>query len=237
MRGVAAYAPASSAKRIDIAEHAGLVKRIANHMVARLPPAVQVDDLIQAGLIALMEAAKQYDPSQGASFETYATIRVRGAMLDEVRHNNWAPRSVFRKARVLASAVRGVENKHGRDARPSEVAEALNVTLDEYYQMLSEANCHSLLSMEAVSGIDQESGGDPDPYQQIEDEEFKRELAQQISELPERERMVLALYYDEELNLREIGEVLGVSESRVCQIHSQATLRLRGRMQEWYQHD
>lgn len=234
MTGVAAYASSTAGDQLDVTEHAGLVKRIANHMIGRLPAGVQIDDLIQAGLIALMEAAKQYDPSQGASFETYATIRVRGAMLDEVRHNNWAPRSVFRKARLLAGAVREVENKQGRDARPAEVAEVLNVTLDEYYQMLSEANCHAVVSIDASDSLEYESGRDPDPYQEVEDQEFKQALAKRIADLPERERLVLALYYDEELNLREIGEVLGVSESRVCQIHSQATLRLRARMEEWF---
>ncbi len=237
MTGVAVYAQSTVGDQVDVMEHAGLVKRIANHMISRLPAGVQIDDLIQAGLIALMEAAKQYDPSQGASFETYATIRVRGAMLDEVRHNNWAPRSVFRKARLIASAVRDVENKQGRDARPAEVAEALRITLDEYYQMLSEANCHAVLSIDASGCLEHASERDPDPYQQIEDQEFKRALAAQISGLPERERLVLALYYDEELNLREIGEVLGVSESRVCQIHSQATLRLRARMEDWFDQD
>ncbi len=237
MTGIAAYAPSAAGDQVDIMEYAGLVKRVANHMICRLPANVQMDDLIQAGLIALMEAAKQYDPDQGATFETYATIRVRGAMLDEVRHNNWAPRSVFRKARMLASAVRDVENQHGRDARPAEVAAALNITLDEYYELLSEANCHALLSIDASGCMEHEQDRTADPYREIEEQEFKQALAERITDLPERERLVLALYYDQELNLREIGEVLGVSESRVCQIHSQATLRLRARMSEWFERD
>ncbi len=234
MRAAASYTrPEPSTYELEIEQHAGLVKRIANHMVARLPAGVQVDDLVQAGLIGLLEAARQYDPSQGASFETYATIRIRGAMLDEIRSNNWAPRSVFRKARMLSETIREIEHAQGRDARPGEIAAALGVSLDEYHQLLMDANGHTLFSLDDMNESDQGRGSSGDLYDEVEREEFKRSLAEQIEHLPERERMVLALYYDEELTLREIGEVLEVSESRVCQILSQATARLRGRLQEW----
>jgi RNA polymerase sigma factor for flagellar operon FliA len=219
-------------------KHAPLVKRIAYHLMNRLPPNVQADDLIQAGMIGLLEASRNYDPSQGASFETYAGIRIRGAMLDEIRRSDWTPRSVHRKARLVAEAMREIENEQGRDARDVEVAEALDMSLDDYHRILQDASGCRIFSVEelqAVGELPQErdridmSG----PFEGIQRDAFRSSLADAISGLPERERLVIALYYDEELNLREIGQVLGVSESRVCQIHSQATLRLRSRLSEW----
>lgn len=234
MRGLATYTQAAAKTGgDDITQHVGLVKRIANHLMGRLPATVQVDDLVQAGLIGLLEAKRQYDPGRGANFETYATIRIRGAMLDEIRSNNWTPRSVFRKGRLLSEAIQTVENKHGSSARAEQVAEVLGVSLDEYHQMLSDAQGHAMFSLDDLVEDGDENRSTPDIYQQIESDEFKQALAEAISGLPERERMVVALYYDEDLTLREIGEVLGVSESRVCQIHSQATLRLQSRMRTW----
>ncbi len=222
-----------------VAQHASLVKRIAYHLISRLPPSVQPDDLIQAGMIGLLEAARSYDANQGASFETYAGIRIRGAMLDEIRRSDWAPRSVHKKARVVAEAVRIIENETGRDARDHEVADCLGVPLDEYHSMLQVASGYRVMSFEDISPGDEahvdsftdERGGPLDGLQRAD---FKKSLATAVAGLPERERLVMALYYDEELNLREIGEVLGVSESRVCQIHSQAVIRLQSRMgDEW----
>lgn len=225
-----------------ITQYSSLVKRIAYHIMSRLPPSVQVDDLIQAGMIGLLEASRNYDAGQGASFETYAGIRIRGAMLDEIRKGDWAPRSVHRKARQVAEAVRQIENMTGRDARDVEVAETLGMSLKEYHKTLQDASGCRLLSFEDM-GIDEDSvpskstGANSGPFEGVQRDDFKRNLAQEISGLPERERLVLTLYYDEELNLREIGAVIGVSESRVSQIHSQALIRLQARLGHWIAND
>jgi len=216
-----------------VARHADLVRRIAGHLLGRLPASVQADDLIQAGLIGLLEAARNYDASQGASFETYAGIRIRGAMLDEIRRNNWAPRSVYRKSRQVAEAIRRVEHRLGRDAADAEVARELGLSLNDYHELLRQAAGHSLFSLEEVGEADMEARGTGSPLERLQREDFRRALAQAIETLPKRERLVLSLYYDEELNLREIGAVLGVSESRISQIHSQAVLRLQARMRNW----
>jgi RNA polymerase sigma factor for flagellar operon FliA len=221
-----------------IQQHAPLVKRIAYHLMTRLPPSVQAEDLIQAGMIGLLEASKNYDPSLGASFETYAGIRIRGAMLDEIRKGDWAPRSLHRKVREMAKAVAEVEREKGRDARDAEVAEKLGVGIDEYYEIVADATSHRLFSLEELpAGEDGLADGliacIQGPDADVESEHFRVALAKAVAGLPERERLVLSLYYNEDLNLREAGEVLGVSESRVCQIHGQALIRLRARMSDW----
>jgi len=218
-----------------VMQYAPLVKRIAYHIMSRLPPSVQVDDLIQAGMIGLIEAARNYDAGQGASFETYAGIRIRGSMLDEIRKGDWAPRSVHRKARQVAEAVRTIENTTGRDARDHEVAAALDMSLTEYHKTLQDASGCRLLSFEDMGqGEDSfESKNDKGitgPFEGVQKDDYKRNLAAAVAGLPERERLVLTLYYDEDLNLREIGAVIGVSESRVSQIHSQALIRLQSRL-------
>ena len=221
-----------------VERYAPLVKRIAHHMLARMPSSVLVEDLVQAGLVGLLEAARNYDVSKGASFETYAGIRIRGAMIDDVRRGDWAPRSVHRNARRVSEALRAVETRLGRDASDQEIAAELEVPIDDYYNMLQDAASSKLFSYdELISGDDRPEEQLPsdaaDPLDGIQQESMRLELAQAIRHLPERERLVLALYYDEELNLKEIGHVLGVSESRVSQIHSQAALRLRGRLEHW----
>jgi len=221
-----------------VVEHEPLVKRIAFHLMSRLPASVQADDLIQAGMIGLIEASRKFDPEQGASFETYAGIRIRGAMLDEIRRTDWTPRSVHRKAREVAEAVRKIENEQGRDARDVEVAEAMGLELSEYHKILQDATGCRIFSFEDPGSIGEEglapSHRHPNqPLENLQNCDFKHGLVNAIKGLPERERLVMALYYDEELNLREIGEILGVSESRVCQIHGQALIRLRARMEEW----
>lgn len=239
MNGLAAY---TAIQEMDadtlVNRHAPLVKRIAYHLMNRLPPNVQADDLIQAGMIGLLEASRNYDPSQGASFETYAGIRIRGAMLDEIRRSDWTPRSVHRKARMVADAMRSIENEQGRDARDVEVAAVLELDLDQYHRILQDAAGCRIFSVEELQSVgelpyDSSAGDGVGPYDGMQKDAFKKSLAEAIAGLPERERLVIGLYYDEEMNLREIGQVLGVSESRVCQIHSQATLRLRSRLADW----
>ena len=242
MKNVAAYktaAPLEPNGQNDLIEqHSPLVKRIAYHLMSRLPPTVQVDDLMQSGMIGLLEAARNYDSSQGASFVTYAGIRIRGALLDEIRKGDWAPRSLHRRVRAITKAVADIEARHSRDARDAEVAEEVGMTLDEYYATLKDATGHRVFSFEDVPAGEEglsESLTDkiPEPLEHVENELFQEALAEAISGLPERERLVMSLYYKEELNLRETGEVLGVSESRVCQIHSQALIRLKSRMADW----
>lgn len=221
-----------------ILRHADLVKRIAYHLVGRLPPLVDVDDLIQAGMMGLLEAGRQYAPDRGASFETYAGIRIRGAMLDEVRRNNWAPRSVHRRMREVDDAVRMIEHRDGASASAAEVADALGMSVDEYHRVLTDTLASRMFSFEQVLEDGQEGAfpvadAGAGPESELVDERFRDALAETIQGLPEREKLVLALYYDEELNLKEIGEVLGVSESRVCQIHGLAIIRLRERMRDW----
>ncbi|QYZ65066.1 MAG: flagellar biosynthesis sigma factor [Gammaproteobacteria bacterium (ex Lamellibrachia satsuma)] len=240
MNGLATYSAIEERQGHDdlVIRHAGLVKRIAYHMMNRLPPNVQADDLIQAGMLGLLEASRNYDPTQGASFETYAGIRIRGSMLDEIRRSDWTPRSVHRKARMVADAMRVIENEEGRDARDSEVADALDMSVQQYHQILKDASGCRIFSLDELSAVGEiapERSLDSlqGPFEGLQKDAFKQALADAIAGLPERERLVVAMYYDDELNLREIGLVLGVSESRICQIHSQATLRLRSRLTEW----
>lgn len=221
-----------------VKNHAGLVKRIAHHLKGRLPPSVQIEDLIQAGMIGLLEASKNYDDSKGASFETYSGIRIRGSMLDEIRKGDWAPRSVHRNTRRITQAIRKIENLAGRDAKDQEVAAELEVTLEDYHRMLQDSVGTRIFGFDDI-GVNEElvpegiAGYFPSPLDGLQKADFHKALVKNIACLPERERLVLALYYDEELNLREVGEVLGVSESRVSQIHSQAMLRLQARMKDW----
>ncbi|MEC8427666.1 MAG: RNA polymerase sigma factor FliA [Pseudomonadota bacterium] len=225
---------------INVEDYAPLVKRIAHHMMVRMPACVQVEDLIQAGMVGLLEAAQKYDASKGASFETYAGIRIRGSIVDEMRRGDWVPRSVHRNARRVSDAINTVESRQGRDATDQEVADELGVELNEYHAILSDSASSRLFSFEESFGDDDSyNSGDSvsmpfiSPLEGFQRESLKQSLAQAITQLPERERLVLALYYDEELNLKEIGQIIGVSESRVSQIHSQAALRLRGRLSDW----
>ncbi len=222
-----------------VERYAPLVKRIAHHLLLRMPASVQIDDLIQSGMIGLLEAAKKYDVSKGASFETYAGIRIRGSMLDEVRKGDWAPRSVHRKSRKVAEAIKAIEARTGQDAKDQDIANELDIDLNAYYAILQDASGSRLFSFDDImegddSAIELAAGELPGPCDGLQRSTFKAHLATAIDGLPDREKLVLALYYDEELNLKEIGEVIGVSESRVSQIHSQAAMRLRSRLSDWH---
>jgi len=215
-----------------LTEYAHVVKRIATHVISRLPANVQLDDLIQAGMIGLLEAKNNYDYSKGASFTTYASIRIRGSILDELRRGDWVPRSVYRNARVITEAISSVENETGKVARDTEVADKLNLDIDEYYKLAKSAQATRVVGFDDL-GIKEDyltssdRSGVSEPYDHTEREDVKVRLVHNIKNLPERDQMVLNLYYVEELNLKEIGSVLGVSESRICQIHGQALLRLK----------
>lgn len=239
VNGLGMYSDVESTSMNETIErYSPLVKRIAHHLLARMPSNIQVEDLIQAGLMGLLEAARNYDATKGASFETYAGIRIRGSMIDDVRRGDWAPRSVHRNARRVSEAIQIVENRVGRDAGDSEIAQQLDVPIGDYYEMLQDSASSKLFSFEEL--VSTEEGPDeqiassaPDPLEGIQKSALREGLAKAIGQLPERERLVLALYYDQDLNLKEIGEVLGVSESRISQIHSRAAMRLRSRLAEW----
>ncbi len=218
-----------------VAENVGLVKRIACHLAGRLPSSVEIDDLMQAGMIGLLEAAANFDASRGASFETWAGIRIRGAMLDEVRKLDWTPRSVRHKFRQVSEAMRTLEARTGRAAEGREVAELVGISIDEYHAILRDAAGSRLFSFEETQeetpARSAAAPGDQAPDQVLSSAQFKQQLAGAVGRLPERERLVLSLYYEQELNLKEIGAVLEVSESRVCQIHGQALIRLRSMLE------
>ncbi len=215
-----------------------LVKRIAYHLAGRLPSHILAEDMVQAGMIGLLEARDKFDGGKGASFETYASIRIRGAILDELRRGDWTPRSVHRANREVAEAVRKLENKLGRDAKDIEIAEELGIPLKEYHQLLQDATSVHVNGYEE-GGLTEDNMDQGlfsklwAPDESFTNTRFRHALAEQIADLPERERMVISLYYQENLTLKEIGEVMNVTESRVCQIHSQAVLRLRARLEGW----
>ena len=213
-----------------VTDYLHLVKKITFHIASRLPATIDIDDLTQVGLIGLLEAAKSYRSGQGATFETFAGIRIRGAILDEVRRFDWSPRSIQQKARWLAQATRAVEVERQRSPKDSEIAAQLGVDMDEYHQLLRDtATCKA--TFVDVNEVDL-----PDtntPHDNLHDSAFRTALSAHIAKLPEREKMLMSLYYDDELNLKEIGSVLEISESRVSQIHSQILNKLRSSLLSW----
>lgn len=217
-------------------EYLPLVRRQALSMQVRLPASIELDDLIQAGTVGLLEAMGRFDANQGASFATFASQRIRGAMLDELRSRDWLPRSVRRNARAVDEAVRRLEQQLGRPAEENEIAAELEMGLEEYRQLLNDTNSGHLLPFEVLVSEGVEPGIEDatidTPYRMLIDAEKRQQLVEGIEALPEREKLLMALYYQEELNLKEIGVVLGVTESRVCQLHSQAVSRLRVRLAE-----
>ncbi|MCL2590812.1 MAG: RNA polymerase sigma factor FliA [Betaproteobacteria bacterium] len=227
--------------RLDIdrmmVSYAPLVKRLAYQMMSRLPASVEVEDLIQNGMMGLLDAINRFEEGMGAQFETYAVQRIRGAMLDGLREADWAPRSTRRDMRRIETAINALEQKNGRPPSESEIAGYLGLELPEYQRMLQDARGHQLIYFDDFSSEDGEDflerhfgQADADPLALLEDADARVKLVEAIQNLPEREKMVMALYYDEDLNLREIGEILNVTESRVCQLHSQAVARLRASM-------
>jgi len=217
-----------------IEKHTDLVQKIAYHLMARLPASVLVDDLIQSGMIGLLESARNFDSTKGASFETFAGIRIRGAMLDEMRKGDWVPRSVHKNSRTIASAIDAVEKESGEDAKEADIAKYLKISLNEYQQMLSDVNCAKLVAYEDLPNPNDMFAEQSDTFDvtfdKVSDSQFTQQLAKMIEQLPQREALVLSLYYDEELNLKEIGLIIEVSESRVSQILSQALHRLKSKV-------
>jgi len=223
-----------------INEYAPLVRKMAHHLATRLPASVQIDDIIQAGLIGLMDAANRFEESQGNRFETYATQRIRGAMLDELRQNDWLPRSMRRSLRQIESAIHVLEQRLGRAPVEREIARELGLSLAEYQSQLQDAKGYQLLHLDDFG---EDAGDDflerhcPDdrdnPIERLSDQRFRAALVAAIEVLPEREKLLMGLYYEQEMNFKEIAAVLEVSESRVCQLHSQAVARLRAKLKDW----
>jgi RNA polymerase sigma factor for flagellar operon FliA len=218
----------------QVAGYLPLVKRIAYLLMAKLPASVEVDDLIQNGLIGLLDAMDRFEDGMGAQFETYAVQRIRGSMLDGLRENDWLPRSVRKEMRRVEEAIRVLEHEIGRPPNETELAKALDMPLAEYQKLLQDARGHQLVYIEEVSDGNGEDFLDrhgaasvPDPLSILEEAGTRQALVAAIDALPEREKLMMSLYYEQDLNLREIGEVMGVTESRVCQLHSQAVARLR----------
>ncbi|MHB1676953.1 MAG: RNA polymerase sigma factor FliA [Sulfuriferula sp.] len=227
-----------SDKNQFLIDHAPLVKRLAYQLKAKLPPSVEVDDLIQAGMIGLLDAVNRYEDSHGAQFETYAVQRIRGAMLDELRNTDWLPRNLRQNMRKIEAAISALQQSLGRMPGEIEIAKALKISLVEYQEMLTEGSGHQLVYYEDYHDDDDHDNfldrycadNSGDPLTGLLEGGFKSALIGAIGDLPEREKILMGLYYEQEMNLKEIGAVMGVSESRVCQLHSQAIARIRANL-------
>ena len=223
-----------------IRQHAPLVRRIAQHMIAKLPPNVELDDLIQVGMIGLADALSRYEASQGVQFETFAGQRIRGAMLDELRENDWMSRSSRKGQKDIENAIHRLEQQLGRAPKESEIAQSMDLALGEYQSLLSKVRGTQLVYLEDMHQGD--GDGDEgfldrhvadeaaDPMAVLRDQRLRSSLVAAIKQLPEREQHIMGMYYEHDMNLKEIAAVLGVTESRICQLHSQAIARLRTKM-------
>ena len=222
-------------------QYSPLVRRLAHQMIAKLPANVELDDLIQVGMIGLSDALSRFDAAQGVQFETFATQRIRGAMLDELRGNDWMSRGDRRHQRSIEAAVHKLEQRHGRAPSEGEIAREMGLTLVEYQELLGKVRGTQLVYLEDMSGdeggddyLDRHvSNEDANPLSMLQDHRMREALVGAIKNLPEREQYVMSMYYEHDMNLKEIAAVLKVTESRVCQLHSQSIARLRVKLREW----
>jgi RNA polymerase sigma factor for flagellar operon FliA len=227
-------------KEAVIRAHLPLVKRIAYHLMSRLPASVEADDLIQAGLIGLLDAVERFDDNQGALFETYATQRVRGAMLDELRDSDWASRTMRKASRRIENAIHTLQQRLQRPPTEQEIAGEMQLDIGDYFGLLNDTRGAQLVYYEDLYASDNDDFLDrfvdelaAGPFEMLADRDFKQALTRAVGELPDREKMLMGMYYEQEMNFKEIGAVLGVSESRICQLHGQAVARLRGFLRDW----
>ncbi len=222
-------------------QYSPLVRRLAHQMIAKLPANVELDDLVQVGMIGLNDAMQRFDVGQGVQFETFATQRIRGAMLDELRGTDWMSRGGRRQQREIESAVHKLEQKLGRAPNESEIAQSMELSLVDYQAMLTKVRGTQLVHLEDMAG---DEGGDDfldrhvsdeeaNPLAMLQDRRMREALVDAIKNLPEREQYVMSMYYEHDMNLKEIAAVLKVTESRVCQLHSQSIARLRVKLREW----
>jgi RNA polymerase sigma factor FliA len=222
-------------------QYSPLVRRLAHQMIAKLPANVEIDDLIQVGMTGMTDALSRFNAAQGVQFETFATQRIRGAMLDELRGGDWMSRGSRKQQRSIAAAVHRLEQRFGRAPQESEIAAEMGVSLAEYQELLAKVRGTRLVYLEDMSGDD----GDDDhldrhvgdeaanPLAQLQDHRMREALIAAIKTLPEREQYVMSMYYEHDMNLKEIAAVLKVTESRVCQLHSQSIARLRVKLRDW----
>jgi RNA polymerase sigma factor for flagellar operon FliA len=220
-------------------QYVPLVRRLAHHMIAKLPPNIEVDDLIQVGMMGLSEALTRFESNQGVQFETFATQRIRGAMLDELRENDWMSRGSRKSQKDIEQAVHRLEHRLGRSPVESEIATELKMPLLEYQSLLGKVRGTQLLYLEDMVGgtdddnhfLDRHAGDkDADPEVMLADHRMRQALITAIKGLPEREQYIMSMYYEQDMNLKEIAAVLNVTESRICQLHSQSIARLRAKM-------
>jgi RNA polymerase sigma factor FliA len=235
------FSPVNSTRERLVLEYAPLIKYIAQKIAARLPANVELDDLMSSGVIGLMDAIEKYDSNRDNKFKTYAEFRIRGAILDELRAQDWVPRSVREKAKLLERCYARIEHQRGRQATDEEVCAELGITQEEYHDLLGQVRSVSLLSYDDLSsfsksdkrtlhGLGDNGTKAPTPFSEVNVAGVKRLISDAIQDLPEKQRLVLSLYYYEDLNLKEIGRVLDVTESRVSQLHTQAIIRLKGKL-------
>ena len=223
-----------------ILEHTALIRYIVNRIAVRLPSHIDLDDLHNTGVIGLMDAIDKYDPGKNCKFKTYAEFRIKGAILDQLRSLDWVPRSIRQKSRRLEQAYSEVEQRLGRAATDGEIAQSLGIDLEEFHFLVNQVRGISMVNLDELR-----SGSDPDqpaygdifedvksenPFASLKSRELRQAVAECIGALPEKERLVISLYYYEDLNMKEIGNVLGITESRVCQIHTKAVQRLRSKL-------
>ncbi|XAH23055.1 RNA polymerase sigma factor FliA [Xylophilus sp. GW821-FHT01B05] len=221
-----------------IRQYVPLVRRLAHHMIAKLPPNIEIDDLIQVGMMGLAEALSRYQVSQGVQFETFATQRIRGAMIDELREGDWMSRGSRKSQKDIEHAVQRLEQRLGRSPLESEIAAELDMSLPDYQSLLAKVRGTQLVYLEDMTAGEDQDGfldrhvgdADADPMHQLRDQRLREGLVAAIEALPEREKFIMSMYYDDDMNLKEIAAVLGITESRVCQLHSQSIARLRARM-------
>lgn len=215
-----------------IRDHLPLIRKIAGSLRRQLPPNMEFDDLVQSGMVGLLEAVRGFDPDRGVAFTTYASVRIHGSMLDEIRRAVWAPRSVFQKARQIDEATRELQNESGRRANQNEIARRLGISADEYGELAREARFREFCQLDHVSESGWASTAQG-PQEIVEREDFTDDLIQAIDNLPERERAILTMYYMQDMKLHEIGREIGLTESRVCQLHKQAVGHLREQLENW----
>jgi RNA polymerase sigma factor for flagellar operon FliA len=229
-----------SDSNVLLKQYSPLVRRLAHQMIAKLPANVELDDLIQVGMIGLNDALSRFDANQGVQFETFATQRIRGAMLDELRGGDWMSRGDRRHQRSIEAAVRKLEQKLQRAPSESEIADEMGMMLADYQELLGKVRGTQLFYLEDLSGEDGDDFLDrhiadegANPLDMLQDHRMRQALVDAIGKLPEREQHVMSMYYEHDMNLKEIAAVLGVTESRICQLHSQSIARLRSKLRAW----